>query len=84
MAYYVYILQSEKNGSFYIGHPADLRKRIQRHNQGRSLFTKSRIRWKLIYQEEFNSRGEASKREYKIKQKKNRAYIEYLVRASRD
>jgi len=83
MAYYVYILQSEKDGSFYIGHTADLKKRVRRHNQSRSLFTKAKAPWKLIYQEEFSSRSEASKREQKIKQKKNRAYIEHLVRASR-
>jgi len=83
MAYYVYILQRQKDGSFYIGHTADLTRRIQRHNQSRSLLTKARAPWKLIYQEELNSRSEASKREHQIKQKKNRAYIEHLVRASR-
>ena len=83
MAYFVYILQSEQNGRFYIGHTADLRERMQRHNDGRSLYTKAKGPWKLIYQEEFRSRSEACKREREIKEKRNRAYIEQLVRVSR-
>jgi putative endonuclease len=83
MAYYVYVLRSEKDGSFYIGHTADLDERIQRHNRGRSSYTKTKLPWKLIYQEEFLSRSEAMKQEREIKRKKNRTYIDYLVRASR-
>jgi putative endonuclease len=83
MGYFVYILQSELDGSFYIGYTSDLKGRLQRHNQGRSSYTKAKAPWKLIYQEEFSSRSEAVKRECAIKGKKNRAYIEQLVRASR-
>ena len=83
MAYFVYILQGEQNGTFYIGHTADLRERMQRHNDGRSLYTKAKGPWKLIYQEEFRSRNEACRREREIKEKRNRAYIEQLVRGSR-
>jgi putative endonuclease len=83
MAYYVYILCSEKDTSFYIGHTADLDERVQRHNHGKSLYTKAKAPWKLIYQEVFNTRSEAMKREQEIKRKKNKAYIEYLLRASR-
>ena len=83
MAYFVYILQSEQDGGFYVGHTADLRERMQRHNNGRSLYTKAKGPWKLIYQEEFHSRSEAYSREREIKEKRNRAYIDQLVRASR-
>jgi putative endonuclease len=83
MAYYVYVLRGEKDGSFYIGHTADLDERIQRHNRGRSSYTKTKLPWKLIYQEEFLSRSEVMKREMEIKRMKSREYIERLVRASR-
>ena len=83
MVYFVYILQSEKDDSYYIGHTEDLEDRLNRHNHGRSSYTKAKAPWKLIYQEEFSSRSEASKREREIKEKKNRAYIEQLVRTSR-
>jgi putative endonuclease len=83
MAYYVYILQSEEDGSYYIGHTNNLKERLERHNHMRSSYTKAKKPWKLIYQKEFSSRSEASKREHEIKEKKNRAHIEQLVRASR-
>jgi putative endonuclease len=83
MGYYVYVLRSEKDGSFYIGHTADLEERIKRHNDGMSSYTKAKAPWKLIYQEVFPARSEAMKREREIKRMKSREYIERLVRASR-
>ena len=83
MPYFVYVLQSERDGSYYVGHTADLEERIQRHNEGRSLYTKGRVPWELLYQEKFGLRSDASKREREIKGKKDRAYIEQLVRAPR-
>ncbi len=83
MVYFVYILQSEKDGSYYIGHTEDLEDRLNRHNQGRSSYTKSRAPWRLIYHEVYGSRVEAMRRENEIKRTKSREYIEQLVRASR-
>jgi putative endonuclease len=83
MKYFVYVLQSEKDGSFYIGHTRDLRERICRHNQSRSIYTKSKLPWELVYQEVFDSKSEAMKREHELKSKKDRKYIINLVRASR-
>jgi putative endonuclease len=83
MSFFVYILQSEKDGTYYIGHTNDLVVRLERHNQGRSSYTRSKLPWKLVYQETFNTRSEASKREREIKEKKNRAHIEQLVSAFR-
>ena len=82
MTYYVYILQSEQDGSFYIGHTADLGARMQRHNNSRSRYTKAKAPWTLVYHEQFGSRSDASKREREIKEKKNRAYIKQLVKTS--
>ncbi|MGI8893810.1 MAG: GIY-YIG nuclease family protein [Bacteroidia bacterium] len=59
MKYFVYVLRSEKDGSFYIGHTNNLDDRIIRHNSGRSLSTKAKKPWELMYKEEFESRGEA-------------------------
>ena len=83
MPYFVYILRSEKDGSFYVGHTEDLEGRLKRHNQGRSLYTKGRVPWKLICHEMFESRREAMKREQEIKSKKDRAYLTQMVRTSR-
>jgi putative endonuclease len=83
MAYWVYILQSDRDGSFYIGYAADLAERLRRHNEGRSSYSKAKIPWRAVYQEEYLTRSEAMKRERELKGKKSRAYIEELVRASR-
>ncbi len=83
MAYAVYVLQSDRDGSFYIGHTARLDERLRRHNEGRSPYTKAKIPWRVVYQEEYLTRSQAVKREQELKSKKNRAHIEQVVRASR-
>ena len=83
MAYFVYILQSEGNDSYYVGQTANLEERLNRHNQGRSKYSKRKGRWRLVYHEVYGSRAEAMRREKEIKRKKSRKYIEQLVRASR-
>jgi len=83
MPYHVYILQSTIDGSYYIGSTQDLNERVDRHNQGRSKYTKSKRPWKLIYHEEYPDRTTATKREYEIKGKKRKAFIDQLVRTSR-
>jgi putative endonuclease len=82
MAYIVYILQSEKDSSYYVGHTSNVDDRLTKHNEGRSAYTRAKVPWKLIHQEPYPSRGEAMKREQEIKGRKNREYIEYLVRTS--
>ncbi|MGM0426132.1 MAG: GIY-YIG nuclease family protein [Thermodesulfobacteriota bacterium] len=80
MAYYVYILQSEKDGSYYIGSTQSLGDRLDRHNQGRSRYTKPKRPWKVVYFEEYPDRSSAMKRENGIKNQKRKGYIESLVK----
>lgn len=66
--FYVYFLEC-RDGSFYCGYTNDLEKRVLTHNKGiGSKYTKKRRPVKLIYSEKFNSRSEAMKREYSLKQ----------------
>ncbi len=65
--YTVYILHSLKDSSHYIGYTSNITDRLQRHNEGRSRFTRSKMPWKLVYSEEYESRQEAMKRERQIK-----------------
>ena len=83
MDYTVYIPKSQQNGVYYIGSTGNLEEHIQRHNQGRSRYTKSGIPWKVVCTEQFENRFEAIKRERQIKRRKSRDYIEGLVRTSR-
>ena len=80
MAYYVYILQSLKDESYYIGSTNNLADRVERHNQGRSKYTKPKRPWKLASFEEFLDRPDAVQREYEIKSHKRRGYIEVLIK----
>jgi putative endonuclease len=83
MSHWVYILQSEIDGSYYVGSTQDVSARLERHNRGGSRYTKTKIPWKLVYQERARDRSEAVRREKQIKGRKSRTFIEGLVRASR-
>ena len=83
MPFYVYIIQSQKDGSYYVGSTQDLDERIERHNQGRSTYTKLKRPWKLLYFEEFPDRSSAIKRENYLKRQKSKELIESLARTSR-
>jgi putative endonuclease len=83
MSYWVYILKSQKDGSYYIGHTQELDSRLERHNQGRVKYTKSKRPWDLVYFEEYPDRSRAMAREQEIKGRKSKEFIDSLVRASR-
>jgi putative endonuclease len=83
MTYYVYILKSQKDRSYYIGHTQDLDSRLERHNQGRVNYTKSKRPWKLVYSEKYPDRSGAKRRELEIKKRKSKQFIDSLVRTSR-
>ena len=77
--YLVYILQSQKNGRYYVGSTSDLLQRVRYHNEGRVLSTKAFTPWKVIHSEKFVTRSEASIREFQIKSWKKRTAIEKLI-----
>ena len=83
MAYFVYILESLRDGTYYVGSTNNLSDRLERHNQGRSRYTKVKRPWILVFSEKFPDRSAAVKREQEIKRRKSSDYIEGLVRASR-
>jgi putative endonuclease len=77
--YFVNILQSEKDGSFYVGQTDDLDIRVSKHNQGLSRYTSTKRLLKLVYFEVYPSRSEAVRRESQIKKQKSRTYIWQLI-----
>ena len=80
--FFTYILYSEKTDKYYIGHTSDLQLRIARHNDGWSKSTKSGIPWRIVYCEEYETKFQAMSREYEIKRKKSRIFIEKLVESA--
>ena len=73
--YFVYLLQSQQNGRFYIGQTQNIQQRLQYHNSGRSKYTKNRGPWTLLAYKTFDLRGQAMKEEYRLKKLKNRKRI---------
>jgi putative endonuclease len=77
--FFVYILQSMKDDSFYVGQCDDLDKRMSKHFDGMSKYTASKRPLRLRYFEVFNSRTEAIQREKYIKKLKSRIAIQKLI-----
>lgn len=65
--YYVYLIQSEKDKSLYIGFCSNIKERLIEHNKGKSTFTKNRRPYKLIYFEGYLNKTDARKREISLK-----------------
>lgn len=65
--YYVYVLQSLKDGKLYIGRTKDLENRIKKHKQGEVLATKGRRPLELVYYESFNNKADWVKEELFLK-----------------
>lgn len=72
--YYVYILKCG-DGTYYIGIAQNVEKRLRAHNgliKGGAKYTSGRRPVELLYKETFDSKGEALKREYQLKQLSHR------------
>jgi len=67
MFYYVYVLQSIKNQSLYIGYTKDLKARLEKHNGGLNISTKANRPWKLIFYEAYRNDKDAKRREKYLK-----------------
>ena len=77
--FYTYILYSNKLNKFYVGSAENVDIRKKQHNDGQVKFTSRGIPWEIKYIEVFPDRTSAMKREYEIKRKKSRKYIEWLI-----
>ncbi|AGF54100.1 MULTISPECIES: GIY-YIG nuclease family protein [Clostridium] len=65
---YVYIVECS-DGTFYTGWTNNLDKRIEMHSNGTGAkYTRGRGPVKLVYNEQFEDKRDAMKREYEIKQ----------------
>jgi putative endonuclease len=78
MPFYVYILQSEADGSFYKGYTLNPQVRLQQHNNGETSSTRSLVPWKLVHVEEWDNKRDALIREKNLK-KADRARIIALI-----
>ena len=83
MAFYTYILVSEKTGRLYIGQTQHIDVRVEEHNSGKTKSTKNKGPWKLMYKKSFSTRKEAVGLEMKLKRWKSKIkVIEWIEKES--
>jgi putative endonuclease len=75
--FYIYVLQSLKDDTYYVGYTKDVSQRLNTHNRGKVKYTKAHLPYKLIYTEEYKTIKNAKTREIEIKSLKN---IKYFLR----
>lgn len=81
--YYTYILECGDK-TYYTGYTSNIEKRIKTHNEGKGAkYTRCRLPVKLIYKEGLETKSEAMKREYAIKQL-SRKQKELLIQIQRE
>jgi len=83
MAYYVYILQSELDGTFYKGSSENPVKRLEQHNLGFTPSTRLKRPWKMVYIEELSAKSEMLIREKKLK-RGNKDYFQKLINGDKN
>ena len=76
--YTTYILWSARIEKYYIGSTSDLESRLERHNAGREKYTSKGIPWIVVHSEKFTTRAEAVKKEFQIKSRGAKRYLEKL------
>lgn len=78
--YYVYILQSNKTGKYYVGYTNNIEKRLKEHNSGKTKSLVKQLPLELIKIEEYQFYEEARKREKQIKQYKSGEALKKILK----
>ena len=73
--FYTYVLQNTKDKQFYTGYTEDLRKRLKEHQEGKSLYTKNKGPFILIYYEACSNKSDAISREKYLKSGMGKRYL---------
>ena len=76
---YLYILQSDKNGRYYVGSCVDPDRRLAQHNANANRATKNRGPWRRVALVPFLTPAEAKKAEAFLKRQKSRRILEMVV-----
>ncbi len=75
MFFYIYVLESLKDGDRYIGYSSNLKRRLEEHKNGKSFSTKFRLPIKLIYFEGCLHSEDAKRRERYLKTSQGRKFL---------
>lgn len=74
MIYYVYLLRSQRDGKYYIGHSENIKRRLAEHNSGRVKATRYRRPFVVVGYEAHQSRDDARWRETEVKRSAHKRY----------
>jgi len=77
---FLYILQSNTSGQYYIGSTPNHKRRLTEHNNNQSKATKGRGPWKLVFLQKFDSTQRSRQIEYRLKKYKSKKIIEQIVK----
>jgi len=75
----VYVLENQKDKSWYIGQTGNLKRRLEQHNSGvggRTTKLKEKGSWKLMYAEAYCDKRDALGRERFLKGGSGRKYLQ--------
>ena len=81
MWYYIYVLQSEKDGKMYTGYTQNLELRFEQHKKGEVISTKERRPLKLVYFEASLSQEDATHREKYLKTHYGKSFIKKRLKS---
>lgn len=82
--FFVYVLESEADKSWYIGYTNNLEKRLIEHNKGQSYYTKRKTPWMAIYYEVSFNKYDAIAREKYLKTGMGRRYLKNRLKLQMD
>ena len=77
--YYVYVLQSQRDGGFYIGSAKDLKARLRKHVLGTVRSTRPRRPLELVFYEAYRNHYDAKRREIYLKSTKGRTSLKTML-----
>ncbi|HRK53823.1 MAG TPA: GIY-YIG nuclease family protein [Cyclobacteriaceae bacterium] len=80
MECFVYILQSQKNGSFYKGSTDNLLRRLDQHNNGKDFATRRFLPWNLVWYTLKKDLSEAVTLEMKLKNLSVKRTVEFTLK----
>ena len=76
---FVYILQSKRNGHFYVGSTDHFQQRMKQHQEGKIRTTRRLLPVDLVLKQQCSDIQTAKRVERKIKKFKRRDYIQKIV-----
>ncbi|SHG45440.1 putative endonuclease [Flavobacterium segetis] len=82
--YYVYLLVSLMDNSWYIGYTSNLDERIIQHNSGRTITTSKKMPWEILYYEVSFTKQDAIAREKYLKSGMGRRYLKNRLKNQLD